>query len=120
MQRERISARVTPVSPIRKAYHKAVFRQQERMQEPDHCFSCPGRKREEAIAVQLITTDKLKELGIAHCTDFEDISNAFGSISHDKIEESMRIEVAERVEGAVAIKARQDSEILKLHLEGSL
>ena len=70
------------ITTIIKAYHKAVYRRQNKGEPPDHCFSLPGMRREEAIATQMIQAYKLRRAGIPHTTDYEDSTNAFPSVEH--------------------------------------
>ena len=56
-----------------KAFHKAVYLEQDKATPPDHCYSVEGRRREEGVTVQLVFAHKLRKAGIAHTTAFEDI-----------------------------------------------
>ena len=45
---------------------------------PDHAYGClPGRRREGAIATQLVMRHRLRARGITRSTDLYDVANAF-------------------------------------------
>ena len=60
------------------------------------------------MATQMILSWKLRKNGIAHCTDYEDITNAFPSVSHEAVSRAL--------EGA----EEQDKVFMEMHIETQL
>ena len=54
---------------------------------PEYAFGCvKGRRREEAISVQLINMERLRRARIGYATLFFDVKNAFPSLGHIALE----------------------------------
>ena len=53
--------------------------------DPDWAFHCKGRRTEEAIAIQMINGLRLSAASVTHLRNFRDTCNAFGSISHASV-----------------------------------
>ena len=99
-----------------KAYMRALWQQQDVSDVPDHAFAVAGRRREEAIVAQMILSYRLGKKSIAHYNDFEDVANAFPSLLHTKVSESLHH--ARHVEEASMFIIHATSGVFTLKVDG--
>ena len=71
--------------PFGRAFYKNLYRKVKRP-APYFAYGCaPGRRREGAIKVQLLTTYRLNQFAIGHATEFYDGRNAFSCSSFQRM-----------------------------------
>ena len=64
-----------------KAFYKNLLREQPKPIVPEYAYGCvKGRRRETAVAVQLITGARLAMAGFPQVVNFRDVTNAFPSL----------------------------------------
>lgn len=64
-------------------------RREEKQEEraPEHGYEHKNRRREEAIVVQQIMSERLNNVGWCHMTKFYDVANAFNPLGVEQVDE---------------------------------
>eukprot|EP00929_Paragymnodinium_shiwhaense_P107448 TRINITY_DN7354_c0_g1_i2.p2 TRINITY_DN7354_c0_g1~~TRINITY_DN7354_c0_g1_i2.p2 ORF type:complete len:1276 (+),score=12.13 TRINITY_DN7354_c0_g1_i2:152-3979(+) len=76
--------------PVSKAFFKSLFNKGNGdIYRPFQMGFSPGRRREEAVAQQLVVGWKLKKEGLGHVTRFLDMANMFPSLTHSKVNNAL-------------------------------